>query len=153
MPTARTRGTRLASIPSEISLREYRPGDPKIVVYLIHIEPRLHGAGHYVGSCVAAMLPARMRRHTRGQGARLLRAALAAGCRLDLVRVWRSESRELERSIKDKRRNAALCPRCNPSLTKGRTYNSIPLPNRMPLTASWTAAQWETPTFRKPLKP
>ena len=151
MRTGRTRAGRLGSTRKDIGLRDYRPFDRKFVIYLVHIEPAFRHARHYVGSCEAALLPARMRRHTRGQGARLLRAALASGHNLTLARVWLAASRNLEKEIKASGHVKARCPICTPGLTGTRPRKIIALPNRLPLNSHWTAAEWAKPA--PPYKP
>lgn len=91
-------------------------------VYLLHFTPAyLRGDGqaqqHYLG---ATRLPVaeRLARHATTRGAALVRAALARGCRVELVAVWpvrtRREAFFLERELKRRRQHALLCRHCHP---------------------------------------
>jgi hypothetical protein len=89
-------------------------------VYLLHFTPAYtvptvtggtKRAGHYLGSC-AGDPHARLAEHLAGRGSPLVRAAVAAGCRVQLVRTWPG-SRVEERQLKRGRRHAALCPLCS----------------------------------------
>jgi hypothetical protein len=74
-----------------------------------------------------ADLPRRWAEHQAGHGSRLLAAALAAGCQVELVRVWYgAQARALEQRLKQRRKPAStrcgaarslrpLCPVCNPA--------------------------------------
>jgi hypothetical protein len=76
-------------------------------------DPPFRHARHYLGfAATSAILPRRLRKHATGKGATLLRAARAAGCDFELVRLWPG-TRSLERQFKQ--RKAAprlLCPLC-----------------------------------------
>jgi hypothetical protein len=80
-----------------------------------------------------------------GPGARLLAAALHAGCQVELVRVWHgAQARTLEQRLKQRRRPDAgslragaarslkpLCPLCNPA-GRWRQYPDLPDPAPLP---------------------
>jgi hypothetical protein len=58
------------------------------------------------------LLLRRLHDHATGHGANLTRVALAAGCRLELVRLWPG-SRDDERRLKQQRAvPRLLCPAC-----------------------------------------
>lgn len=81
-------------------------------LYLLHLEPRLFHAGHYLG--YADDVARRVAEHVAG-GARsspLVRAALAAGSTVELVRVWPGGDRHLERRLKRRHEGPRLCPVC-----------------------------------------
>jgi hypothetical protein len=132
-----------------MSHRTYRPDDHPYTVYLLHFEPAYRHARHYVGSTETRLLPSRLARHARGQGARLVRAALAAGCKITLTKVWHTPTRELEKKIKRAGHHKAKCPLCNPGLTTDMIAAMIPIPNQVPIAATWGAAEWSN---RKPGK-
>jgi hypothetical protein len=115
--------------------------------YLAHLWPAYGHASHYLG--FTTNLPVRWRDHltggydpaTRkatGRGARLLAAALHAGCTVELVRVWYgTQARTLEQRLKQRRKPGSLragaasslkplCPVCNPGAL-GR-YPDLPDP-------------------------
>jgi hypothetical protein len=102
--------------------------------YLAHISPPYRHAEHYAGFTID--LPTRWRDHlaggydpethrNRGKGARLLAAALHAGCQVELVRVWYGpQARQLEQQLKQRRKPGSLragarrslkplCPLCD----------------------------------------
>lgn len=101
-------------------------------VYLLHIEPRFHHAGHYLGH--ASDLCYRLMEQQAGRGSRLVAAAIKAGCKVELVRWWPG-TRTLEASFKrhggksSRSRNgrhgaarslAIYCPKCNPTARRNR---------------------------------
>lgn len=96
------------------------------IVYLVHFEggPGLHVAGgrharHYIGWTTDRWsLVARLGYHRSGQGSRLCRAAVKAGHRLELVRVWVDEDRYAERRLKNRRQAPRFCPLC--AIEQGR---------------------------------
>jgi hypothetical protein len=69
-------------------------------------------------------LPKRLGEHAAGRGARLVQVVLAAGCLVELVRVWPDGTYWLERSLKN-RHGTTVCPRC-PSPPSRR----LPQPHR-----------------------
>ena len=71
---------------------------------------RLHHAGHYLGWC-AGPVADRLAEHVAGQGSPLIRAAIAAGLRVDLVATWPG-TRALERRLKVGPHGTRVCPRC-----------------------------------------
>lgn len=84
-------------------------------MYLIHFDRPLAHARHYIGFCEEGKLERRMERHRKGQGAKLLRAATAAGIAWSPVRVWLDADREFERLLKSKKGPARFCPCCRPA--------------------------------------
>jgi hypothetical protein len=87
--------------------------------YLVHLDPPLKHARHYLGFCehrpgmtVAESVATRLEYHQRGQGSRLLRAAVQAGCVLQVVRIWDSGTRDQERKLKCQA-STPYCPICN----------------------------------------
>jgi hypothetical protein len=137
--------------------------------YLGHIWPAYGHASHYLG--FSTNLPGRWADHlaggydptthrATGRGARLLAAALHAGCTVELVRVWYGEqARRLEQRLKQRRKPGSLragaarslrplCPVCSPSAL--RRYPNLPDPPRprprrfVPDPLVWDAdAEWD----------
>jgi hypothetical protein len=77
--------------------------------YLLHFDSKVHGAQHYLGWSVH--IARRLRQHLKGDGARLVRQALRAGVGVELVRVWTTADRKLERVLKV-RTPKSYCPKC-----------------------------------------
>ncbi|MCC6170046.1 MAG: endonuclease [Caldilineaceae bacterium] len=82
------------------------------MLYLLHFEPPLRHARHYLG--YTADSRRRLQQHLSGHGSPLVRAALAAGCTVTLVRTWPNGTRTLERKLKNRKHGPRLCPICNP---------------------------------------
>src|SRR3974390_1356749 len=86
-------------------------------LYLIHLDPPYKHAGHYLGwtSCPER----RFDQHKAGQGSRLLRFALAAGCKLTVV--WtRPGTRNDERRLKNMGSSHRHCDICRPEYLAAR---------------------------------
>lgn len=85
---------------------------PAAGLYLLHLTPRYRHAGHYLG--FSADIRGRVLEHAAGgsKASPLLRAQLAAGGRLELVRVWLGAGRELERRLKRQGGLSRHCPTC-----------------------------------------
>jgi predicted GIY-YIG superfamily endonuclease len=83
-------------------------------VYLLHFDPKLHHASHYIGFAKSS-IEQRVLQHQQGQGAALTKAAVAAGIELKLVRSWEGD-RALERRLKNQKNAPRLCPICNIAL-------------------------------------
>lgn len=80
------------------------------LIYLLHFEKKLHHAGHYLGFCEDD-LEARLDRHRKGQGARLLEVVVAAGIDFSVARTWKGD-RHFERKLKNQKNARRLCPIC-----------------------------------------
>ena len=82
-------------------------------LYLLHFEPRYRHAGHYLG--YAANVSRRVDEHLSGPASKaspLVRAALAAGATVELVRTWPDEGRVTERRLKRQGGLSRHCPTC-----------------------------------------
>ena len=87
-------------------------------VYLIHFDrPYIAKTGqmkkqaqHYLGW--TPNLPARMKAHAAGQGARLMEVITEDGIGWRVVRTWNGD-RKLERKLKSRHKPADFCPCCN----------------------------------------
>jgi hypothetical protein len=82
------------------------------MLYLIHLEPKLKHAGHYLGYTGESRLSERLSEHARGRGARLIKAALNAGSKLYLARTWPNGTLDLESKLKRQQHFKLLCPLC-----------------------------------------
>jgi hypothetical protein len=83
-----------------------------MTVYLLRIVPPLAHARHYIGWCEDGQEERRLARHLAGHGARLLAAAVAAGCRIVQVHTWPGAPRAFERRLKNRKDTAKWCPCC-----------------------------------------
>lgn len=80
-------------------------------LYLLHFEPSFKHAQHYLGW--TSDVDVRVERHCNGRGSPLVKAAIAAGCTVTVVRVWEDATRSDERALKAKgKNNRKLCPTC-----------------------------------------
>lgn len=83
-----------------------------MMLYLLHLDPPLAHARHYLG--FAEDVPARIERHLAGTGSPLIRAALANGSTITLAAVFEGD-RTFERVLKRRKNTPRLCPICTPS--------------------------------------
>jgi hypothetical protein len=83
-------------------------------LYLLHFEPRLHHAGHYLGFAVDVERRVGEHLAAGAKASPLVRAAIAAGSVVELVRTWPAGDRTLERRLKREKHGPRLCPVCNP---------------------------------------
>ena len=85
-----------------------------MAVYLLHFNPPYKHARHYLGYVNGGQeaVQARLDTHRRGRGARLVAVAFAAGCEIELARVWLDGDRKFERLLKKRRNVPRLCPTC-----------------------------------------
>lgn len=89
-------------------------------IYLLHFDPpyvapigttgRVKTAGHYLGS-TGCDVAKRVAEHVAGQGSPLVRAAVRAGCTIQLAATWPG-GRDDERAAKRSHHHARLCPIC-----------------------------------------
>lgn len=78
-------------------------------VYLLHFSRPLHHAQHYLGW--TRDLFERGSAHQAGRGSPLVRAAIAAGIQVEVVRTWDGD-RHLERQLKNRKNARRLCLVC-----------------------------------------
>lgn len=81
------------------------------MVYLIHLNEKLHHAQHYIGY-VDNNLKLRIKKHRSNKGAKLLMAVNNKGIQWEVVRVWEEGGRELERKLKNCKKSRCFCPIC-----------------------------------------
>lgn len=79
-------------------------------VYLLHFDRPLGHARHYIGW--ALDVHARVDTHLAGKGSKLVRAAVAAGIHVELVRVWENKGQAFEHQLKKGRCGPRFCPVC-----------------------------------------
>lgn len=84
-----------------------------MTVYLLAITPRHFHAAHYIGWCEDGNEDERLARHQKGRGAKLLAAAVKAGCKITRVHLWPGADRKFERYLKKRRDTSKWCPHCN----------------------------------------
>ena len=82
------------------------------MIYLLHFDPPYKHAGHYLG--YTEDVDARVRSHLSGRGSPLVRAAVAAGSEVKIVRTWPEGTRTMERALKKQGSSSHLCPLCAP---------------------------------------
>lgn len=84
-----------------------------MAVYLIHFSKPLAHARHYLGFAdTPESIPSRLERHRSGHGAKLTKAATAAGIEFEITRIWVDGTRDFERKLKNQKQGPKLCPLC-----------------------------------------
>lgn len=83
------------------------------MVYLIHLETKLHHSQHYIGYSADEKFAARIRHHENNRGCAFLRAVNKAGIKWKVVRQWPNEDGNFERMLKKRKQSWRLCPCCN----------------------------------------
>lgn len=84
------------------------------MIYILHIDPPLAHARHYVGWTKDVDVTCRVNQHLKQSGRRpskLIGAAIAAGCQVTLVGVLEGD-REFERRLKRRGSAKSHCPTC-----------------------------------------
>ena len=95
-------------------------------VYIVHFSDRLSNrARHYVGFVYgdqAADVMHRFREHVTGSrnGAKIIKAALAAGISLKVTRVYQAVGIDIEKRIKRQKNTWKHCPVCRRERAAGR---------------------------------
>jgi len=79
------------------------------IIYLLHFDTRYQHAGHYLGW--TRNLSARVARHFRGHGSRLMQVVMEAGISVQVARTWEGDRNE-ERRLKKQGGRSRLCPVC-----------------------------------------
>lgn len=83
------------------------------MVYLIHMDAKLHHAQHYLGFVKRSSYRARLNHHQNGSGARMLNAVNQHNIPYGVVRTWPEGDRTLERRLKNQKNAPHLCPICS----------------------------------------
>src|SRR5512142_1788858 len=82
------------------------------MIYVLHFEPPLKHARHYVGFAESKRtLRARIEHHLAGSGAKIVAAAVAAGCTVTMTASFEG-TRDDERRIKKGGHGPSVCPVC-----------------------------------------
>jgi hypothetical protein len=87
------------------------------VIYILHIDPPLKHARHYVGWTKDADVSRRVNEHltqTGGRPSKLIGAALAAGRTVTLAGTLEGD-RDFERRLKARGSAVKYCPLCRPA--------------------------------------
>jgi predicted GIY-YIG superfamily endonuclease len=87
---------------------------PQGTIYLLHFDAPLAHAQHYLG--FAEDLAARIERHRKGNGARLVAVFAEKGIGFTVARTWPGDRTE-ERRIKNLKMAPRLCPICRAKKT------------------------------------
>lgn len=83
-------------------------------IYLLHFDRPLHHAKHYLGWAKDDPMD-RVNDHLAGLSrVAIMRAAVAAGIHVELVRTWPAD-RTTERKLKNRKNARGLCPICRAS--------------------------------------
>lgn len=96
-----------------------------MTVYVLHLDPPLRHARHYVGYTPDADAGRRVAEHLRGVGNPLVKAALAAGSVVSLAHEFPGAGRDFERNIKNRKDVRCWCALC----AEGR--RPVPDPSRL----------------------
>lgn len=81
-------------------------------VYVLHIHPAFRHARHYIGWTDAEDVAERLTAHEHGRGSRLLRAACAAGHKIEIAHVFIGADRNFERRLKKRKDVCTWCRIC-----------------------------------------
>lgn len=116
----------LAARAKEADAAARAAGEPG-TVYMLHLSVPYRHARHHVGW--TDNLPARLRAHAAGRGARLIAVVLQAGIGFDLARTVPG-SRATERAIKRAGGAVRYCPVCTPRPLNGKWARGGKTPSR-----------------------
>lgn len=119
------------------------------MIYLLHFDPPVKRAKHYLGYCADERLQLRLIEHARGDGASLTRAAIKQGSKLYLARTLPGKSYEVERAMKVHGDFKRLCPLCCPMFAKlaSEVYEIDPKRPEQP--PPHAVLDWKPEKFRK----
>lgn len=81
-------------------------------VYVLHFDPPFQHAKHYVGF-TKRDVNERLAEHLSGRGNSLVYAAHRAGCRVTVVRFWKSGTRRFEVYLKSRKDVPRWCACCS----------------------------------------
>lgn len=82
------------------------------MVYLLCFNSKLAHAKHYIGYCNEGGLEARIEKHRKGTGAKIMAAVVKSGIEFEVARVWEGADRNFERKLKNQKNAARICPHC-----------------------------------------
>jgi len=81
-------------------------------VYVLHFTPPFKHARHYIGWTDQEDIAARLDEHVKGKGSRLVKAAVAAGTKIEIAHVLIGADRHFERRIKRRKDVCTWCRIC-----------------------------------------
>ena len=84
-------------------------------IYLLHFDRPYRHAAHYLG--YSPNIPARLREHAAGTGARLTQVVKDAGIGWQLARTWPGATRRDERRLKRRGSGRRQCPMCKAAVS------------------------------------
>lgn len=114
------------------------------IVYLLHIDPPVARARHYMGICRHDRLAARLREHCGGHGARLTSLAVAQGSSLYLASTRFVRSPKNERLLKNAGHYRRVCSLCSAGVDfESEFAQSLRLATRS-AASSWKPKGWQT---------
>jgi hypothetical protein len=98
--------------PDELGVHGLAPlvAAPESVVYVLHFDPPLHHARHYIGIAHDGDVARRLREHRKGRGSGLVAAVFAAGSFVSVVLLLPGNL-GLERRLHN-RHGTRVCPVC-----------------------------------------
>lgn len=105
------------------------------MLYLLHFDPPVGRAQHYLGYTTPENLALRMTTHARGHGAALTRRAFEQGSKVYFARTFPDQDKHTERRLKQAGHMKRLCPLCCEALArmKSEVYEIDPKrPDRPP---------------------
>lgn len=115
---------------------------PHFVVYLLHFDPPVGTARHYIGSSIATNLQRRLSEHASGRGSRLTAYAFKHHHRVRLVNLFPAYTRRLEQLLKQAGHYSRHCPICNPGIETPELKQPQELPCRSTDLTAWTSRSW-----------
>lgn len=89
--------------------------ETQIVFYLLHFDQEVGRKRHYSGTTILSRLFTRMRKHQRGEGARLTKRAFDQGVGFTLAAYTLLADRSEEYRIKKAGHLRQMCPLCSDS--------------------------------------
>lgn len=104
-----------------------------MTVYVLHIEPPYQHARHYTGYPPDKDASRRIREHLdcTPRGSPLVRAAIEAGCDVQVAHVFKRVGRDFEKWLKTRRDHRKWCPCCG--------LKARPLPHPKSMTGDFKA--------------
>lgn len=82
-------------------------------IYLLHFDPPYKHARHYYGWAIGNHWRRRVTLHRKGKSrAKLVEAAVGAGCTITVARIWKDKTRSDERKLHRAGNAIRQCPIC-----------------------------------------
>lgn len=112
------------------------------LVYLLHIEPPVARARHYMGICRHDRLKARLKEHAGGHGARLTGEAVERGSSLFFVCAEYVSSPDHERVLKQRGHYRRLCWLCSGEVDEADSLAQLFRLVTSRAACTWTPKGW-----------